>query len=639
MSWIEKLHQTYERCATAPQFDNNPPLPPSHSSQQAHIQVTINQEGDFLRAAVLPKEQTTIPVTEQSAGRTSSGAPHPLSEKIQYCAADYAAFGGAKKPFYTEYVQQLRKWESVSKNPKIHAVLRYIEKGCLVADLVREQILHCSPNQHLLTAWTEDSPTPELFKMLTAKDGRKDQGDAFVRWQVQIPGDPQPNLWEDPSVQRSWSDYDASQNPHRGMCIVTGERVALAANHPRQIRHGADKAKLISSNDSSGFTYRGRFATAAQACGVGAIVTQKSHNALRWLIRRQGYCDKATNQIFVAWEVSGRNIPDPFKNTAELLHPTTAPSYAESEPYKGDAGQLFALRLNKMISGYRAELGTSADVVVMGLDSATPGRMAITFYRELKGSEFLDRISLWHAQTSWVQKFAKNLEFIGAPSPADIATAKYPRPDANLRRTTVERLLPCIIDGRPLPRDIVESCVRRAYNRVGFQRDHGRETEWEKCLGIACALYRGWRKEENYQMSLEEDRITRDYLFGRLLAIADYTERQALRAAGETRDTNAAKLMYRFAHHPCSAWRNIELALAPYKSRLRADRPGQMVNLDKLLDEVIAMFQPNDFTNDSSLSGEFLLGFHCQRGALWNHQRADTGSAAQPEHSTKGEES
>jgi CRISPR-associated protein Csd1 len=35
---------------------------------------------------------------------------------------------------------------------------------------------------------------------------------------------------------------------------------------------------------------------------------------------------------------------------------------------------------------------------------------------------------------------------------------------------------------------------------------------------------------------------------------------------------------------------------------------------------VIAMFEHNDFMNDKKLSGEFLLGYHCQRAELWKKE-------------------
>ena len=43
-------------------------------------------------------------------------------------------------------------------------------------------------------------------------------------------------------------------------------------------------------------------------------------------------------------------------------------------------------------------------------------------------------------------------------------------------------------------------------------------------------------------MSLEEDRNSRDYLFGRLLAIAEKIEGHALYLAKETRGTTAERL-------------------------------------------------------------------------------------------------
>ena len=38
--------------------------------------------------------------------------------------------------------------------------------------------------------------------------------------------------------------------------------------------------------------------------------------------------------------------------------------------------------------------------------------------------------------------------------------------------------------------------------------------------------------------------------------------------------------------------------------------------MEKELDDVTAAFGENDFTRDGALSGEFLLGYHCQRQAL-----------------------
>lgn len=622
MSWIQELYDTYEKCNGAPQFANDPLMPVSHTRQQAHVEIVLNDRGNFLRAKSVQKEETTIPATEESAGRTGKQPPpHPLCDKVRYCALDYEAFGGGKKGFYSKYVGLLKRWcDSEYSHPKAKAVLTYVQKGTVVADLIREGILFCDEASKLLTEWKRDTPAPHVFKVLPATGGKRDQGDAFVRWSVQVPGDPISKVWEDPELRQAWIRFDASTNLDRGLCMVSGQNMLLATSHPKRLRSGADGAKLISSNDTSGFTFRGRFENGAEACGVGFEVTQKAHNALRWLIGRQAYHDKASGQVFVAWDVGGKQIPDPLKNTSELLRlsgEVPQGSAASSQEYTGDAGQYFALQLRKLIKGYQGKLTQADNIVVMGLDSATPGRMAITYYRELNGSEFLEHVIAWHESHAWPQRYSKEIHFVGAPAPKEIAEAAFGRrlndkSGARLRAATVERLLPCIVDGRPVPRDVVESCTRQVCNRMGLEW-----WEWEKALGIACGLFRGYHRKEDYKMSLEEDRTTRDYLFGRLLAIADYTEERALHLAGEKRDTNAARLIQRFADRPSSTWRTIELALTPYKARLRTKRPGLLVTIEKRLDEVVCKFQTSGFTDDGKLSGEFLLGYHCQRATLW----------------------
>ncbi|NIC40823.1 type I-C CRISPR-associated protein Cas8c/Csd1 [Aquabacterium sp. A08] len=630
MSWLHKLNETYDACRGNEPEGAEKLLPVSHAYQQAHIEVTIDSSGQFESARFIGKVETAIPATEASAGRVGTKPPpHPLCDKVQYCAGDYPEFGGAKPSFFTEYQEQLANWcQSPFVHRKAQAVLNYISSNSLTADLVKERVLHVGPDNMLLTRWTDPSDTPEIFKVLTAKAGERDQGDALIRWQVRDPDQLPSEVWLDESLQDSWARFDASTKSAKGLCLVTGELQAnLAASHPKRIRHAGDGAKLISANDSSGYTFRGRFTddTGFQASGVGYEVTQKAHNALRWLIHRQAY--RQGDQVIVCWAVGGTPVPDPFLSTLDLID---EPGEIESAPQlelHADAGQALAQRLRQKLRGYGAQLGATDDVVVMGLDSATPGRMAITYYRELKGSELLERVESWHIRHAWFQNFSKEKRFVGAPAPHDIAECAYGRRlDEKLKKAVVERLLPSIIDGQPLPRDLVSSVIRRACNRVGL--DHW---EWEKCLGIACGLYRGFCNREDYQMDLEADRCSRDYLYGRLLALAERIESLALHVGGEKRDTAATKLMQRFADRPASTWRTIELALAPAKSRLRAKRGGAMHELDKLHDEIVASFRGDDFMDNKALTGEFLLGYHCQRRALMQPKATESDT---PQEST-----
>lgn len=635
MNWMQVLTETYDNCQSSigysDQANRRPLLPICHITTQVHIEIVINGEGAFQRARLITDKAdstTIIPSSESSAGRAGSKPEnHPLCDKLQYVAGDFVEYGGvvtsgfAKKPEepYVNYVTTLTRWcNSEFAHPKASAVLKYVIQRRMIKDLVDQRILLVGSTGKLCakTEATRDKNAKDIFSVVDPQDS------AFVRWVVEHPGETESRVWQDKTLWASWIGYYLGDRQDKSLCYVTGEEQVVTANHPKFIRREGDGAKLISANDTSGFTFRGRFVKDQQAAGVGLEASHKSHYALIWLISRQGY--RKGDLAIVAWATSGALMPQPTDDAVSLLPanpliPADIPSEEESKTY---TAQELALQLKHRIAGYGKNLGATDNVAVIALDSATPGRMAITYYRDLPGSEFLRRIDDWHTSCAWLHRYRsievqdnqtgkprrRVVPFVGAPAPNDIAEAAYGnRVDDKLRKATIERILPCIVEGQPFPRDLAESTVRRAANRVGQE-----EWEWNKTLSIACALFRKCNPKENYDMALDPNRTTRDYLYGRALALADSLEEWALNEAHENRQTNAARLMQRFAERPYSTWRTIELSLMPYKARLG----GKSRKRQQMIDEVIAAFEPADFTSDKPLSGEFLLGYHSQREYL-----------------------
>lgn len=638
MSWMEKLCKTYDNCSN---YIGKPAdirlLPICHTTQNAQIEIVIDESGMFKDAHVIPKHPkseaaTDIPCTEDSGNRTGSRPTcHPLCDKLQYIAGDFLKFGGevtsgfAKKPEepHQIYLELLSKWcTSQYRHPKVEAIYKYVCRGTTIADLCAKGILPKDERTgYLLKEWINTKVAiPLIFGVMP--NGNLPE-EAFVRWRVEIPGDPQTAIWTDSAVWKSWFDYYSSTLTTLGLCQVTGKFIPLARLHPANLRRAGDKAKIVSANDDKGFTYRGRFtdSTDHQACSIGFEVSQKAHNALRWLIARQGY--RHDTQAVVAWCVADKPVPDPFADSRHFLldeEDLSKKSLKESlviPSSPANVAQDFALRLKRKIMGYKEVLGDENDIVVLSLDSATTGRMSITYYRELTSSEFLTRIETWHEQCCWFQNYSKGVHFIGAPSPYDIAEVAYGQGSVKkLLRSTIRQILPCIIDAAPIPRHLVENCVRRACKRSSGEK---RDLEWEKALGVACALYRKHVQNERiYQMALETDLTSRDYLYGRLLAIAERLEEVALGITKENRPTNAARLMQRFADHPYATWLAIEKALNPYKIRLSTKRGPFLSKMNGLMDEVMTAFKTEEFKSCAKLSGEFLLGYHCQREALKN---------------------
>lgn len=502
MSWLEKCYETYENCqqeigiqkfqAEGDKRSYVPLLPVAHTTQLVNIEVELDQNGDFQDARLLAKdEQTTIiPCTEESSARTSGVVPHPLVDKLQYIAADYPAYGGAKKSGWNLYHTQLQDWcSSPYADAKVCAVLRFLEKGCLVASLVKKHILFLDENGKMPAKWTGNKDEkPKILETLASAD----QTESFVRFRVGGI-----DLAQDEAVRESFIHYYEMKQQRVDFCTVQGKQMAVSTLSPYKIRNPGDRAKLISSNDSTNYTYRGRFVTADQALSIGYETTQKAHSALRWLISKQG-CSNG-DQTVVVWGTKGEPIPDITTDSMDLGDDFAAAFTQLGQPQLPPATESeYAERFNKAIQGYGKALDEKANTVVMILDSATQGRLSIRYYRELAGSELMKNITDWHRNFAWKLNYRsapesaepgqkpkwKRVSFWGAPSPADIAKAAYgEKADKKIIQQTVERLVPCITEGKYLPRDLMLSAVHRATAGIGLE-----PWEYQKTCGIACAL-------------------------------------------------------------------------------------------------------------------------------------------------------
>ena len=644
MSWMQKLYRTYESILEQGVTDDTEPLTPvGHTIQNAHIVIMIDGQGNFQMARVMPpKTAILLPATESSENRTSGEAPHPLADKIQYVAKDYADYGGEKKAYFDGYLKQLKTWcESPFAHPKVQAVLNYVTKGQVVANLVETGIFQLDSDNKVLNKWEAEGGAPSIFSALPKTKGEIEFGSALVCWQVEIAGDVHSQTWTDKTIQQSWADYAASEKADKGFCLVQGEETVISTMHPAKLRHTGDKAKLISSNDTAGYTFRGRFATAEEAASVSADVSAKAHSALRWLISRQGI--RNGDQVTVAWAISGKPVPSPMKdisseidwdnldisaveNPDEIAKQTSSENSEPSSDWSVNIGRAAAQIIKKKLHGYQAELKEHEQISLIMLDSATPGRMALTYYQEFLPTDYFANLDAWIDDFSWYQRYSIEVpngkktdkrtqwRFV-PPSPYSIAEAVYGKSLSDtLKKQLYARLLPVIAGGTsvPIPEDLVRQSFQAACNPNGCEN-----WEWQRNIGVACALYKGWRarhhdlsQRRTYPMSLDTQNRSRDYLYGRLLAVAENTESYALYLAGEKRATTAERYMQRFAEHPFATWRNIELALKPYQERLRnngKDTGSQAIS------EIMELFATDDFTCDDKLSGEFLLGYHCQK--------------------------
>jgi len=580
MGLLQKAVETYDamahRAGMIHEEEREPLAPVSHIVVRAQIEITLDQDGKFLSARAVEKDapKIIIPTTEGSAGRTVKAAelPHPLCDYLRYLLP-YA------RTEYGCYVKQLSDWAaSEFSMPKLRAILHYVQGGTILKDLSGAGLIQLDPTGR---------PVDEKAEKL------------MVCWTVNGLGEgASGSCWTDQALMKSFSDYIAATRTDTPpvLCMVSGQLEAPSAQHPKGIVPASGNAKLISANDSSGFTYRGRFSEGWQAATVSYTASQKAHCALRWLVANQGV--SFGGRTFLCWNPQG--CPPPKVHSPMIRG--KGPRAATPTQYRR--------QLLDALSGWKEDLPEQAGVIVAAFDAATTGRLAVTYYNELRSSDFLQRLHDWDATCCW-----ENGRY-GIQSPSLFQIVNYAfgtlrngkvETDGRILGQQMQRLVVCRIDRAYFPLDIEASLVEKASCLRLYEGE-----ERKKLLFTACAAIRKYHIDHSkgeWDMALDKNNTNRSYLFGRLLAIAEAVESSTY-TDEDRRETNAMRMQKAFALRPLPTWRMLEEKLKPYYRQLS---PGLRGYYQKITQEIVDKLSPSDSGLNQKLNDIYLLGYYHQR--------------------------
>jgi len=613
MGWMQRLCQTYDNMRGTDAFteQGHPLVAAGFIEKKAAIHVTLTEDGAFALAERFAQEEQaqTVPSSPEAAGRTRNPYPYPLCDELRYVAGDF--FEG-ENHFFDLYIGQLKEWCARADAPRPLKLLRdYLAQGRLMADM-----------------------RASGFLVDTEKDAKD-----FVCFSVRRYESEEAALWRREDVRESWLGRLGDRMGARSPCYVEGVPLPALGNHPKL----QGNAKLISAkDDQTVFQYRGRFEDAAQALSVSFDASIKAHNALIWLLKRQGF-DRYGMKV-VAWATNGQPVPSPAADDGPDILPDEAVPPDTFEAY-GRAVRDATAGLARNLAAWSR---SAADrVVILGLEAATPGRMSINYYQELPGGEYVRRPERWFIRCAWeVRRYegpkeARRLvQRIFTPTPLEIAAAALGKRAADtavrdgrgeksatkLMRETRMRLVKCVVDGMPIPRDIVLGAFRHASAPQAYTDDGGRwqEGEWRQALSTACALIHLEQAEqgkEKVDVMLDVTNRDRSYLYGRLLALCDMAEFSAM-DVGAYRQTNAIRYMQRFQQRPYEMWPRLHNLIQPYMTKLGpyAER------YKKLIGEVEVLFDAADRESRAPLDPKYLQGYYSQRQALFTKKDAAKGA-------------
>lgn len=598
-------------------------LPPFHTTVTAQITVTIDQNGNFMRAELVAQDDkmTIIPVTEKSGSRTAGKESHPLCDNLRYLAGDYKDYYKDDGVCNELYMSQIEKWEkSTYSHEKVKAIYLYLKKATLIKDLVEQKIIKLNDNNQI-----DDKENMEGIV----------QTKAFARFIIRSTGE---NLhreipdecWKDRTLQDCYIKYVRSQEREKGMCYLTGNMESISYLHSKKIRNEGDGAKLISANDSQNFTYRGRFANREEAVAVGSETSQIVHNTLKWIIRKQGvFFDTMTivtwesDQLSMPkWNMDTESIITEYENEQEENDWDSWDDDWSEEEEVSDGNPITAEKFYKALNGYGKKVDNTSNMILLAFDAATPGRLAMIENVTLDTARYLKNIEKWHNDCNWIHekwKDGKRIQFWGMVGVRDIADilfgienkGKLSIVDGNGKKLYAEvakRLLPCIWYGSNIPYDYVNLAVVKASNPLTYKE----RKNWERVLTLACSMVKKNEKDRNkeeWNVALDKSAMDRSYLYGRLLAVADRIEYMTYDAKDNGRITNAKRYMSTFSQRPYETWKVIEENIQPYLAKLDVVKRKYYENL---LSEICNLFDIDKFKENKKLDGLYLLGFHSQ---------------------------
>ena len=258
---------------------------------------------------------------------------------------------------------------------------------------------------------------------------------------------------------------------------------------------------------------------------------------MKWIIRKQGYAwDDLT---VVVWASEMQPLPDMREDTDAICEkaeeiltdedigwPDRDEACEEESGYDEPAGwgeeeeeehiydtdEPGALRFKAAMRGYEKQFDRMSRTVLLALTSATPGRVSMAENRVLLSSHYIENLAYWHDSCRWLHtkyKDGRRIIYTGMKGIDALARALYGTEQKGVLTLAnnkvcgelYKRLLPCMIDRKKVPEDLVRLAVYRASSPVSFKEWYN----WESVLETACAFV----KKQYYDRDPKEERSLR----------------------------------------------------------------------------------------------------------------------------------
>lgn len=649
MSLMNALLETYDFALDSGLVDNPKLsssrltlLPVYHSNKKASssedvFEITIDKNSNAIDGKFLGKEEIIVfPITEDSITRSGSKiAPHAISDELSYLAKEIDL---KKNKEYLKGVKELLDYEKTYNYENFKVIGEYIIKNAILEDFLKFYLgsIEYSIDDKFKLSYEEVGDNGKVKK--ESIDLKK----IFITFKLEKEFSGDVTLTRDVGLHDFYIGYVRKKNScfkELSYCDITGKLDYCIERH----RGVIGNAKLISISNHNE-TYYGRLKSGKDVYHISYEASQKVHNMLKYLMDNDNHSRFIGEDAYIINWLS----QDLDKGGVKLLSEIENEDFEDEEESMAILGGGVSYSLGKYFLGEDEKFSGKGDFYVLIIEKVSNGRVSIKYFRKLSRSEAYQRVMDWYSSTNWqfynykLQKFIKK-----SPSLYQIVDFVYGQENnkgylacenKKLKRSTIERLMPCIIDSQKLPKSISQTTFYKLSNKRSYKKS------WNMALNIGCSLIKKYKNDyENCVINadgisevkqLEE---SRSFYYGKLMAIYEKIELDAIRGRGTDggsekdkgkiqRITNSDRLWSSMIRTPERTRFILESKIKPYMNMLKKNNPGWHVFYDKLITEItleiIRLKESNNM--NGSLNEDFILGYYYQKNILYQGKNKDT---------------
>jgi len=439
------------------------------------------------------------------------------------------------------------------------------------------------------------------------------------------------NALDDPEIRRAWEEYKLGQDAVQMQCLVTGEVEPIARLHPsiQGVRAANPTgASLVGFNERAYESYN-----RIKGQGLNSPVSQRVASgygvALNYLLSNQNpnrkiYLGDTTVVYWAESENKGYASAFAALINPEFLEAESAEDQIarkKAEKKMGETAEKVQKGQALDVAKLREGLDESTRFYVLGLAS-NAARLAVRFYLTEPFGVFAERIMQHYDDLKIEKEFANQADYL---SPyrilAECVSPKVTRRDDEVKQSWSllgGALMRAVLMGLAYPEGLHAAML----NRIRHDSDDEKRSvkiNYIRAAYIKAHLIRKYRHQdqnpyqEALQMSLNESFTHPAYVLGRLFAVLEKTQREAI---GQNMNATIKDRYFTSASATPASVFPILLRLAHHWTA-KAEYGGIS---DRRIQDLLGLLDAKPFPSRLTLDeqGVFVLGYYHQRAGFYS---------------------